>query len=62
MEHIAGASEQDDLLVKYSRMLDEVAWYNRGDIYDLIRLARKLGRNYTIDLADRRKQLLDSKR
>jgi len=59
MEH--NTDVQADLLVTYSRKLDELAWYNRGDIFELIRLARKLGRNYTIDLAERKKQLLDSK-
>jgi len=54
-------NDKDDLLVRYSRMLDEVAWYDNGDIFELAKLAKQLNRNYTIDLAERKKQLLDSK-
>ena len=53
--------EKDDMLVRYSRMLDEIAWFNNGDISELAKLAKQLNRNYTIDLAERKKQLLDSK-
>ena len=53
--------DKDDLLARYSRMLDEVAWYDNGDIFELAKLAKQLNRNYTIDLAERKKQLLDSK-
>ena len=53
--------DKDDLLARYSRMLDEIAWFNNGDIFELAKLAKQLNRNYTIDLAERKKQLLDSK-
>lgn len=52
--------EKDDLIARYSSMLDEVAWYGNGDIFELAKLAKQLNRNYTIDLAERKKQLLDS--
>ena len=54
-------NDNDDLLARYSRMLDEIAWYCNGDIIELAKLARRLNRNYTIDLSERKKQLLDSK-
>lgn len=54
-------NDKDELLARYSRMLDEVAWYGNGDIFELAKVAKQLNRNYTIDLAERKKQLLDSK-
>ena len=54
-------NDKNELLARYSRMLDEVAWYGNGDIFELAKVAKQLNRNYTIDLAERKKQLLDSK-
>ena len=61
MVHIEGAPEQDDLLVVYGRALDDLAWYGKGSVYEVAKMAKRLGRSYTIDLAERKKQFLDSK-
>lgn len=53
--------DKDELIARYSRMLDNIAWYGNGDIFELAKLAKQLNRNYTIDLAESKKQLLDSK-
>lgn len=53
--------DKDELIARYSRMLDNIAWYGNGDIFELAKLAKRLNRNYTIDLAESKKQLLDSK-
>lgn len=45
---------------EYSRLIDEMAWYGRGDIFQIAKLAKELGRNYTEDLAERKKLLIDS--
>ena len=50
---------EEKLLVEYSRMLDSIAWYNKGDVLELAKLAKKLGRNYTQDLAERKSALAD---
>lgn len=47
---------------KYSRMIDDFAWYDKGDIFEIAKLARKLNRNYTVDIAERKKMVLNSKR
>ena len=44
-------------LEKYSRMIDDFAWFNRGEITEIAKLAKKLGRNYTQDIADRKMAL-----
>ena len=49
----------EKLLGEYSRMLDSIAWYNKGDVLELAKLAKKLGRNYTQDLAERKSALAD---
>ena len=49
---------ENDKLEKYSRLLDELAWYRKGDIFELAKLAKSLGRNYTQDLAERKQALL----
>ena len=50
---------EEKLLVEYSRMLDSIAWYNKGDAIELAKLAKKLGRDYMQDLADRKSALAD---
>jgi hypothetical protein len=50
---------EEKLLVEYSRMLDSIAWYNKGDVLELAKLAKKLGRDYMQDLADRKSALVD---
>lgn len=46
-----------DKLEEYSRLLDSIAWYRQGDIFELAKLAKSLGRNYTQDLAERKQAL-----
>lgn len=42
----------------YSKMVDEFAWYGNGDIFAIAKLAKKLGRSYMQDIADRKMALL----
>ena len=49
----------EKLLEEYSQLLDNIAWYNKGDVIELAKLAKKLGRNYTQDLAERKSALAD---
>lgn len=47
---------------KYSRMIDEFAWYGKGNIFEIAKMAKKLNRHYTVDLAERKKLVLESKK
>ena len=49
----------EKLLEEYSQLLDNIAWYGKGDVIELAKLAKKLGRNYTEDLAERKSALAD---
>ena len=40
---------------EYSRMIDDFAWHNQGDVFQIAKLAKQLGRSYTQDLAARKK-------
>ena len=51
--------EKTKLLEDYSRLLDSIAWYNNGDVIKLAKLAKKLGRDYMQDLAERKSALTD---
>lgn len=51
--------EKTKLLEDYSRLLDSIAWYNKGDVIELARMAKKLGRDYMQDLAGRKSALTD---
>lgn len=51
--------EKTKLLEDYSRLLDGIAWYNQGDVIELAKLAKKLGRDYMQDLAERKSALAD---
>lgn len=44
----------------YSRMVDEFAWYRKGDIIAIAKAAKELGRNYMDDIAESKKKLIDS--
>ena len=44
----------------YSRMVDEFSWHNEGDIFAIAKAAKELGRDYMEDIAERKKQLIDS--
>lgn len=46
------------LLEKYSAMLDEFAWYNKGSVFELAKLADLLGRDYMSDLVARKQMLM----
>lgn len=47
---------------RYSRMVDDYAWYSQGDIFAIAKLAKKLGRDYMQDIVARKKQLLNAQR
>ena len=51
--------DKTKVLEEYSQLLDNIAWYNKGDVIELAKLAKKLGRNYTQDLAERKSALAD---
>ena len=51
--------KDEKLLEEYSHLLDEIAWYNNGDVIELAKLAKKLGRDYMQDLAERKSALSD---
>lgn len=39
---------------RYSRMIDDFAWYGKGDIFEIAKLAKKLNRQYMADIAERK--------
>lgn len=47
---------------KYSKMIDDFAWHNKGDVFEIAKLAKKLNRQYMNDITDRKKILLDAKK
>ena len=47
---------------KYSRMIDDFAWYGKGDIFEIAKLAKRLNRNYMEDITERKKMVLNTKR
>ena len=47
---------------KYSRMIDDFAWFNKGDIFEIAKLAKRLNRNYMEDITERKKMVLNTKR
>lgn len=49
-------------LSEYSMMIDEFAWYRRGDVMIIARVARQLGRDYMADITERKLQLINSKK
>ena len=49
-------------IVKYSRMIDDFAWFNKGDIFEIAKLAKRLNRNYMVDITERKKMVLNTKR
>ena len=53
---------QEELLEQYSRQIDELAWYGKGNLIEIAKLAKKLGRSYTVDIAERKAQLLNAQR
>lgn len=52
---------EEDMLKKYSKMVDDFAWYKKGDIIKIMMMAKKLNRSYGQDIAERRAAMLDSK-
>lgn len=49
-------------LAEYCMMIDEFAWYRKGDVMIIVRVARQLGRDYIADITERKIQLLNSKK
>ena len=50
--------EMNKKVKAYSELLDNIAWYNKGNIFDLAKMAKELNRNYTKDLAERKQALI----
>lgn len=53
---------QEELLEQYSKAVDQLAWYGKGNLVEIAKLARQLGRSYTVDIAKRKAQLLNARR
>lgn len=47
---------------KYSRMIDDFAWYDKGDIFEIAKLAKRLNRNYMEDITERKKMAFNARR
>lgn len=47
---------------RYSRMVDDFAWYSQGDIFVIAKLAKKLKRDYMQDITARKKQMLNAQK
>ena len=47
---------------KYSRMIDDFAWFNKGDIFEIAKLAKRLNRNYMEDITERKKMAFNARR
>ena len=47
---------------KYSRMIDDFAWFNKGDIFEIAKLAKRLNRNYMVDITERKKMVFNARR
>lgn len=60
--HIFARGENMDKLTEYSRLIDDFAWYGKGDIFKIAKLAKELGRNYTEDIANRKLQAIQSQK
>lgn len=50
-----------DELKEYSQMIDEFAWYGRGDVFQIAKVAKRLKRDYMQDLAERKQACIDGK-
>lgn len=48
------------MLKEYSRMIDDFAWFNKGNIFEIAKLAKKLGRDYMSDITQAKCQLLET--
>lgn len=49
-------------LSEYSQLIDEFAWFRKGDVMIIARVARQLGRDYMADITNRKFQLINSKK
>ena len=45
-------------LTEYSRMIDDYAWYNKGNIFEIAKTAQLLGRNYMEDITNRKMAMI----
>lgn len=58
----ASESEREEMIKEYSRGIDDMALYNKGDMMKLAKMAKKLGRwSLTDDLAERKQALEESR-
>ena len=48
-------------LKEYSKMIDDFAWYNKGDLTKIAQMAKKLNRSYTQDIAERKMAIIKPK-
>lgn len=46
---------------EYSRIIDEFAWHGNGDVFQIAKAAKALGRNYMDDITDAKRQVVESK-
>ena len=60
--HDKPLSEDEKLLEEYSLALDNLAWYGHGNLVEIAKLAKRLNRSYTVDIAERKAQLINSQR
>ena len=55
-------NKEEKDLKKYSRMIDDYAWHSQGDIIEIAKFAKKLGRDYMHDIIERKSAIIkDSK-
>ena len=54
--------DRTKLLEEYSQLLDGIAWYGKGDVLELAKMAKKLRRSYMQDLAERKAVLAADRR
>lgn len=45
------------MLKKYSRLIDDFAWFRKGNIFEIAKLAKKLNRDYMKDIVERKQAL-----
>lgn len=60
--HDKPLSKDEKLLEQYSLALDNLAWYGHGNLVEIAKLAKQLNRSYTVDIAERKAQLINSQK
>lgn len=51
---------KSSLVTLYSRMIDDYAWYRKGDVFEIAKLAKRLKRSYMDDIVARKMALRPS--